>query len=162
MPELCFMRGKRFSMLRIRIRAHRFAACGARKRGKEAILRPIQQHDPQRWRARIQSFRLLCGFDSRRVVAREIARLQLSYPVEPFRQGKGGLTGHAFLERALRERVMVERAEFRGFATEHPDQRMLGGTQVIGEFEPHLAREVECVLCFLRDLTEWFACSEKT
>src|SRR5256886_1223819 len=91
------------SMLGIGIRAHGFAACGTRERGIEVIFRPLQQHDPQRCRRQKQSLRLLCGFDSRRVVAGEIARLQLSYPVETFRQGEGRVTGQALLERALRE-----------------------------------------------------------
>ena len=124
-----------FSMLCARIGTRGLPACGTRERGIEVVFRPLQQLDLQRRRRRNPSFCFVGGVNSRRIVAGEVASLQLSDPVGTFRQGEGRVTGQAPLERALSEIVMVERAKFCCLATERPNEREWRGDHVGRESE---------------------------
>src|SRR4030095_11536034 len=66
-----------------------------------------------------------------------------------------GLARGALLERALRERTVVEGAELRGLSAQSPGERERRGKSV--EEEPVFLHEVQCILGFALELVEWMA-----
>src|SRR5262249_18464771 len=97
--------------------------------------------------------------DSRGVIAGEEAGLELADPVVALQGGEVRLTGHAFLEGALHEPAIVERAECRGRSAQHPDERERRGNSVEKEAKP--LHERRHVLGLTLDLIERMARGEE-
>src|SRR6266545_2351457 len=90
------------------------------------------------------------------VVAREGASLQLPNPVNVTR-----LAFETVLELLLVEPAVVEAAEHRRQATQHPDQLELPRDEVDDCTKPSLARQTQASLSIALHLGERFAAGEK-
>jgi hypothetical protein len=126
---------KRFSMLGVCVGPPWFTPRRARQRGIEMKIRHLRQVQRQRRRRVVPSFGLLRGIDSRRVVACEKPRLQLSDPVVTFDDGTVGVPREALLKRMLRKCIVVERSEFRGLSAHHSHEGEWRGDPVEKTFE---------------------------
>src|SRR5262249_50631820 len=125
----------------------------------EVIFRLLHNKQRQRRGDRVQPLYFLRCVDRRSVIAGEEARLELSDPIVTFHEGARGLPRRVFLDRALGEATISERAACHGRSAPRPHERDRGGNSVKERSEP--LHELQSALNLTLKLIECMAQGQK-